>query len=82
MSDTIEKIKCLIIGSGPAGILRQYAARANMILYYTKNAGWTTNNKISKWPESRGNYRTRNDGGLQAQRNVLVLMCVMVGLLK
>jgi thioredoxin reductase (NADPH) len=30
MSDTIEKIKCLIIGSGPAGYTAAFMARANM----------------------------------------------------
>jgi thioredoxin reductase (NADPH) len=34
MSDTIEKIKCLIIGSGPAGYTGIYAARANMSVIY------------------------------------------------
>lgn len=36
MSETIERVKCLIIGSGPAGYTAAiYAARANMkpVLY-------------------------------------------------
>ena len=42
MSDTIEKIKCLIIGSGPAGYTAAiYAARANMnpVLYQGGKTG-------------------------------------------
>jgi thioredoxin reductase (NADPH) len=87
MSDTIEKIKCLIIGSGPAGYTAAiYAARANMNPVVYQGCSLVDNykqNEVENWPGNpEGITGPEMMVGYKHKHNVLVLMCVMVGLLK
>ena len=67
----IEKVKCLIIGSGPSGFTAAiYAARANMnpVLYQGMQPGGqlTTTNEVENFPGYVEGYWSRNDDEIKS----------------
>ena len=88
MSDTIERIKCLIIGSGPAGYTAAiYAARADLkpVMYTGMQMGGqlTTTTEVDNFPGyPKGTDGTAMMEDLKAKPSVLGLMLDLVWLQK